>query len=172
MLIGYISSFDTTGINGTVTDFSGNVYNFYNLYEPYKNKIYLGTIVQFSTGYDYESGGTMAQNISVPYYFLQDNCQTFKAIEQPTPLTWKGTNYSVNTFYYVWVKDKQENVSALYVKSDAIGNITLNNSNLPQGFFNDYFGDFIVLVTSDILRSNVIPYVDTTGTYPLIVFTK
>ena len=172
MLTGYISSFDATGVNGTATDFGGNVYNFYNLYLPTKNKAYLGSIIQFTTAYDYAMGGTLAQNISLPYYFLQDNCQTFKSIEQPTPLSFTSTSYVANTNYYVWVKDKQENVFALYLKSDANKNINITDANLPQGFFNDYFGNFSVLVTADILRQNVVNYVDGTGTYPLIIFTK
>ena len=70
-----------------------------------------------------------------------------------------------NTNYYLWLYKPNSNPYSYQVATDLNGSLTIQSSEFPQGFFNQYGGDYQLNVSTDAqgqdlvrVYFSVIPY--------------
>ena len=67
------------------------------------------------------------------------------------------TNLTPSENYYVWTRDKANNLNRLVVTAESNGNLIVSTSDLPKGMFTVFFGNVEVFVSTDDTGVNIQP---------------
>lgn len=76
---------------------------------------------------------------------------------------------SPNTNYYLWVYKPNSQVYSYQITTDSNGDIIIEASQFPTGFFNQYGGDYQVQVSSDQQGNNIVNMLFSVNAYQCVL---
>lgn len=74
-----------------------------------------------------------------------------------------------NANYYLWIYKPNSNAYTYQITTDNSGDIIIQSSQFPTGFFNQYGGEYQVQVSSDTQGQNIVNMYISVMSYPCVL---